>query len=114
MKKLIAVLCLIVAGCATPMHQGATTTADPNTKYSVKDRADGFDIAVTYSSYQFIPQAETITQTCKNAVRLLAIDHARKLGRQVDVNPDAIETSLGRNPLFGMTTCEASARVSYL
>jgi hypothetical protein len=115
MKKLsiTALLVSLFTGCATPMHQGDTTAVDDNTQVSYLARADGFDIAVTYSRYQFVPQLGQIREDCKSAVASLAVKHARDEGKQIKPI-EAIRTSVGRNPLLGMSTCEASASVIYV
>jgi hypothetical protein len=113
MKTTIAILALALTGCATPMHQGPTTESN-GAEYSVKPRDGGFDIAVTYSRYQFIPLPSTHAEDCRNVITSLAQAHARREGRKATVSEQSIRTDIGRNPVLGVTTCEGAASAEWV
>lgn len=116
MKILIAAAALFLAACASPVQhsQAPQTTADKDTAYSVEDRPDGFTLSVSYSRYQFIPESSAVASACKQALTATAYDVADKRGRKIEpVNEQRIRMSMGRNGFTGITSCEASAPVTW-
>lgn len=113
-RKISAVVLILLAGCTTPVSYttGPTSRFDKDTEYSVVERPDGFNIAVDYSRYQFIPESGAVAVACKSALTSVAWDHARKIGKAIDpINDQEIRLSMGRNGLTGITSCNAAVNV---
>ena len=112
---LSAIAVAILSGCASPAPQGgAHAGTDPNATYSVEERPDGFLVSVAYSRYQFIPESNAVQTACRQALTAHAFDVAEKRGRKIEpINEQRIRISMGRNGLTGITSCEASAPVSW-
>jgi hypothetical protein len=66
-------------GCATAKRQSniVLDQSGQDAKYGIQPMADGFEIEIAYSRYQFVPESERV------------------------------RVSMGRNGLAGMTTCRA-------
>jgi hypothetical protein len=102
-----------LTGCATPSAQfpGA---ADKDTTVRVEDRPGGFNLSISYSRYQFIPESAAVQAACKQALTAIAYDIADQRGRKIEpVNEQRIRLSFGRNGFTGTTSCEASVPVSW-
>jgi hypothetical protein len=108
----ILLLSALLAACATPVSHTSIplSTYDKNTEYGLEDRADGFGITVYYSRYQFIPESDAVATACKSALTSIAWEFADKKGKQIEpVNEQRIKISMGRNGLYGITSCQAFA-----
>lgn len=116
MKAALLLLSAALVGCASPVQQSQAPQidADKDTSYSVEDRPDGFFLAVSYSRYQFIPESAAVAAACKQALTATAYDLADKRNRKIEpVNEQRIKLSMGRNGFSGITSCEASAPVTW-
>lgn len=108
----IFLLSVLLAACATPVSHTNTllSTYDKDTEYGIEERADGFEITVYYSRYQFIPESDAVATACKSALTSIAWEVADKKGKQIDpINEQRIRISMGRNGLSGITSCQAFA-----
>lgn len=98
----------VLGACASPSPQGGVA-GDKDASYTVTERPDGFEIAVSYSRYQFIPESTAVATACRQALTAGAFDVADKRGRKIEaVNEQRIRLSMGRNGFTGITSCEAS------
>jgi len=118
MKNLLFLLtfALLIVGCSSPkrLSKVPLTEYDKYTKYGVKERADGFEITVFYSKYQFIPESSVIVAACKSAATAIAYEVAETKGRKIKpINEQRIKVSTGRNGLSGKTSCLAVAIVEW-
>lgn len=105
-----------VCGCASPVSYTNTplATYDKDTEYAIDDRQDGFAVTVYYSRYQFIPESDAVSVACKSALTSIAYDYGDKQGRKIEpINEQRIRISMGRNGLSGITSCSATAIVSW-
>jgi len=90
------------------------TQIDKDTQYSIAERSDGFDLAVSYSRYQFIPESGAVAIACKAALTSTAWAIAKARGKDIlPVNEQRIKISIGRNGLSGITSCSAAAPVEW-
>lgn len=109
----IAAVAAGLAGCATPSAQAPGTT-DKDTAVRIDERPDGFNVSISYSRYQFIPESVAVQAACKQALTATAYDVADQRGKKIEpVNEQRIRISMGRNGLTGITSCEASVPVSW-
>ena len=117
MKNLVVLLlAFLVGGCATPVSHTniPLSTYDKDTQYGVTESENGFDIAVYYSRYQFIPESDAVAIACKSQTTAIAWEYAEKKKRKIlPVNEQRIRISMGRNGLSGITSCQASAVVEW-
>lgn len=107
---------LILGGCATPVEHTSKPMLeiDKNTGYSVDDREGGFDLVVSYSRYQFIPESSAVATACKAALTSTAWEVAKQRGKEIaPVNEQRIKLSMGRNGLTGITSCSAAVPVEW-
>jgi len=107
---------LVLSGCATPVVQTdrPMTQLDKDTHYAVTDRPDGFDLAIAYSRYQFVPESAAVATACRAALTSTAWEVAKQRGKQIHpVNEQRIKLSMGRNGFSGITSCSASAPVEW-
>lgn len=119
-KRITLILTLFVAllaGCTSAINYSSITPekeVDHRTSYGVKEAKDGFQITVKYSKYQFFPQQSYVMMECRNQLRRLAKDHAQKMGEEIQpIKKNDVDFSVGRNYIFGVTTCIATSRVTY-
>lgn len=117
--KNIAVLTavLVLAGCATSATKypaGSMTQLDEHTRYAIEEGADGFNLTVAYSRYQFVPESSAVAIACKAALTSTAWEIAKQRGKKIHpVNEQRIKLSMGRNGFSGITSCSASAPVEW-
>jgi len=107
---------LAITSCAAPMSFSDMPLSryDKNTEYGIKDRTDGFDIAVLYSKYELIPASDAVAMACKSSLTSIAWEVSEKKGRQIaPINEQTIKISMGRNGLSGMTSCRAFATAKW-
>ena len=91
------------------------TEYDQHTQYSIKNRSNGFSIVINYSRYQFIPESMAVATACRSMVNFIANEVAEKQGKKIlDIPEQKIMTSMGRNGLTGITSCQATANVKWL
>lgn len=112
----IAAAAVLLAACATPVPQTSSTMTpyDKDTEYAVTPRADGYQVAVNYSRYQFIPESDAVAEACKRMTLAIAHEHAEKLKRKIaPINEQRLVISMGRNGLSGITSCAASVPVAW-
>jgi hypothetical protein len=115
-SKSVVPVALLLVGCATPVSytNQALHTYDKDTEYSIEERPDGFALTVYYSRYQFIPESDAVATACKSALTAIAYEVAEDRGRSIDqINEQRIRISMGRNGLTGITSCSATAPVSF-
>ena len=109
----MAALTVGLAGCATPSPQ-APGAIDKDTAVRVDERPNGFNVSISYSRYQFIPESVAVQAACRQALTATAYDVADQRGKKIEpVNEQRIRISMGRNGLTGITSCEASVPVSW-
>jgi len=99
---------VLIVGCSSPMRLSKVPLAkyDKYTKYGVKERADGFEITVFYSKYQFIPESSVIVSASKTTATSIAYEVAETKGRKIKpINEQRIKVSTGRNGISGKTSC---------
>lgn len=118
LKELLGLLpiCSILCGCATTaIYSNAPLTQyDKNTKYAVEPAQDGFNISISYSRYQFVPESSVIATACKQALTSIAFEYAGKQGREISqINEQTIRLSMGRNGLTGITSCSAAVAAKW-
>jgi hypothetical protein len=117
MKLLILfTLIFMLSGCATPVSHTNTpmSTYDKDTEYNVENREDGFGITVYYSRYQFIPESEAVATACKSQLTAIAWEYSDKISKNINpINEQRIRISMGRNGFTGVTSCQASALVTW-
>jgi hypothetical protein len=103
-------VCLVLSACAVPTQQTSAPMSayDKDTDYAVIDQAGGFQVAVNYSRYQFIPESSAVATACKSALTAIAYEYADKAKRKIQpVNEQRIKISMGRNGMTGITSCSA-------
>ena len=116
MRFHLIIVIAALSGCATPVNYTGMplTTYDKDTQYAVEERSDGFDLTVSYSRYQFIPESSAVATACKSMVTSLAWEIAEKKGKKIEpVNEQRTRISMGRNGLTGVTSCQATAIVEW-
>ena len=102
-----------LGGCATPSAQ-TPGVIDKDATVKVDERPDGFNVSISYSRYQFIPESVAVQAACRQALTATAYDVADQRGKKIEpVNEQRIRISMGRNGLTGITSCEASVPVSW-
>lgn len=113
----LALLTFILSGCATPVSHSnvPVSTYDKDTEYAIEDNPTGFGITVYYSRYQFMPESDAVATACKSMLTSIAWEVADKKGKKIEpVNEQRIRISMGRNGLFGITSCQAYAPITYI
>jgi hypothetical protein len=66
---------LLLCGCATPVvfHPNVKRIEhDKNTEYTLVERPNGFELAVYYETYQFIPSPGAVAEVCRSTGTSLA------------------------------------------
>jgi hypothetical protein len=86
--------------------------ADPNTRFGVEDREDGFVLVVEFSQRAFVPKSDIeMRDACMAALTSLAGDEADRRGRRLQpIDPSTVRVSSGRNGITGHNTCSARGR----
>ena len=117
MKNIVLLIAAsVLAGCAVPVtnNVGPMTQLDKDTHYSIAERPDGFDLAIAYSRYQFVPESAAVATACKAALTSTAWEIAKQRGKEIQpVNEQRIKLSMGRNGFSGITSCSAAAPVDW-
>lgn len=111
------VLLMLIGGCAKPVMQTSIpmSTYDKDTLLGIEEFEGGFNIAVSYSRYQFIPESDSVAIACKSQLTALAWEYAENKGRKIDsINEQRIKISMGRNGFTGITSCQATVRVKFV
>lgn len=106
----------VLAGCATAKRQSdiPLDRSAQDARYGVKPVANGFEIEMEYSRYQFIPESEAVATACRSQLLALAYQHADAEGRALEpINEQRVRVSMGRNGLTGITTCRAHGVASW-
>ena len=115
-KTLVLSAALAVAGCthAADVSRPLTEVADKNAKFTLKDTPTGFTVEVSYSRYQFVPEAGALITACKSLVVARASDEAKQRGREIGpIDEQTIRVSIGRNIINARTTCRAFAEATW-
>lgn len=111
MNKIMPMVCLaLLAACTTPadVSQPLTADGDKNAKFDIKDTANGFTIDVSYSRYQFVPEADALLVACRSIATTRAYEEAKRRGKEIQpINEQTLRVSTGRNILNGRTSCRA-------
>ena len=103
-----------VTSCTTPAGDRSLPMEryDRDTRYSIQDKNNGFDITVIYSRYQFVPEQASLLSLCQQSLTAIAYEYAAEKDIEVEpINLQKIRMSVGRNGITGVTTCQASAAV---
>jgi hypothetical protein len=87
---------------------------DPNTRYAVEDRDNGFTLVVEFSQRAFVPRSDAeMQEACIAALTSVAGDEADKRSRRLQpIDPSTVRVSSGRNGITGHSTCSARGRFS--
>ncbi len=118
-KRLLIVLIItfMLSSCATAVRQTDITMSsyDKDTMYGVKEKDDGFVIAIEYSRYQFYPESDAVAIACKSQLTSIAWEYAERKGRKIEpLNDQRIRISMGRNGFSGITSCQATGIVKFI
>lgn len=111
-----AAISLTLSGCASAEKygDGPMQKYDKNTELSVIERADGYTVNVYYSRYQFVPESDAVSASCRQQATSIAWEEARKRGKEIKpITDQEVKISMGRNGLSGITSCSASVPVYY-
>ncbi|WP_157668193.1 hypothetical protein [Croceicoccus marinus] len=103
-------LLLIIGACTTPadVSRPASTQADENAETKVIPTNVGFDVDVSYSRYQFVPETGALITACRSIALGRAQEEARLQGREIEpIAEQDIRVSTGRNILNARTKCRA-------
>jgi hypothetical protein len=102
----------ILGACATTAPPMARS--NPEERYKVEERPEGFAVTVEHSVYQFVPMQGTVADMCRSAVKVAANDVADRRGRSIEpIADDRVTVASSRNPLSGVTSCTATAVVRW-
>lgn len=118
MKKITSMLaaltllsaCTTAADVSTPLAAGG----DKNAKFDIKDTANGFTIDLSYSRYQFVPEADALLVACRSIATTRAYEEAKSRGKEIQpINEQTLRVSTGRNGLSGRTSCRAFVEATW-
>lgn len=112
----LAIATVALAACSTPQTftDKPMTAFDRDTDYAVEDTASGFVLTISYGRYQYLPEASSVAVGCRLAFANVAQGLAARKGRQIQpVDEQRINISLGRNGISGVTSCSATAPVTW-
>ena len=110
------IIILLITACTKPMdvENLPAPSADKNARFSVKNTPEGFSIGLTYSRYQFIPEAGAIITACKSLLTGKAYEEARLRNHAIQsINDQEVRVSIGRNVINARTSCKAFVQVRY-
>lgn len=112
MKKRMAILVLsaCLGACTTPtdVSQPLSTVGDTNAKIKLIPTPQGFDLDVSYSRYQFVPETGALLTACRSIALARASEEATKQGRElVPILEQDVRVSTGRNIINAHTKCRA-------
>lgn len=119
MKKIsLFFLAMFLSGCSySPIQHSDIPLIKYNdeTRFGIRERANGFEIEVFYSKHQYAADFDTTLKMCKNNLTFIALDYAEKKGKPLDkINEQRIKYSVGRNGnIIGETSCRAYSFISY-
>ena len=109
-RILILVLSASLGACTTPadVSRPVSTGADSNAKIKLIPTTQGFDVDVSYSRYQFVPETGALLTACRSMALARASEEAAKQGRDlVPILEQDVRVSTGRNIINAHTKCRA-------
>jgi hypothetical protein len=116
MKTKTIALCLALGACthAADVSRPLTEVADKNAKFEVQNTAAGFSVELSYSRYQFIPEAGALIAACRSLVLARAREEAKSRNREIEpIDEQTVRVSTGRNIVTARTSCRAFVEVSW-
>ncbi len=101
---------MLVSACTTPadVSKPMSAASDPNAQVKLVETVGGFGVDVSYSRYQFVPEASALITACRSLALSRATDEAKRRGRTIKpVLEQDIRVSAGRNIVTARTKCRA-------
>jgi len=118
--RIMMIACLtaaLVAGCAAPEGNFPSSPdmkmLDKETEYQIVAKPTGFLVVLNHAKAQYAADFGAIISKCKDAVSIVANDHAESLHRRIRaVDQQRIQYTTDRQ-LSGLTLCSATYLVEW-
>ncbi|NTZ42876.1 hypothetical protein G7A66_07200 [Altererythrobacter sp. SALINAS58] len=85
-KISIVALTIFLGACTTPadVSRPMSAASDPNAEIKIIPNAQGFDVDVSYSRYQFVPETTALLEACRSLALSRAQEEATARGRPIE------------------------------